>query len=192
MIFVRNPIPGTVKTRLAKSIGNQKALEVYHQLMAHTAAVSAAAEADCKVFYSTETVRGDVFDDNRFQKGVQHQGGLGERMESAFSEACLRYHKVVIIGSDCYDLDSERLNHAFEALEENDVVIGPAFDGGYYLIGMKQLHPELFRNKTWSTQSVLPDTIQSIVQLGKKYTLLPALRDIDHLSDLEKTDLFNA
>ena len=97
----------------------------------------------------------------------------------------------VIIGTDCIDLTHENLENAFFALKEFDVVIGPAEDGGYYLIGMKKPIKELFENKKWSTESVFIDTIEDIKRLGLTHFTLPTLSDIDTLDDLKKSELYN-
>ena len=94
------------------------------------------------------------------------------------------YKRVVIIGSDCKDLSNETIRQAYEELKKNDVVIGPAKDGGYYLLGMNSFYPELFENKQWSTENVMLDTILDVKKLGLKYSLLQPLSDVDYKEDL--------
>jgi len=119
-----------------------------------------------------------------FQKSIQHPGDLGQRMESAFQQAFeAGARKVVIIGSDCPELNGETLNQAFEALETADFVIGPVPDGGYYLIGMKQLETSVFREMEWSTEAVRAITTERILALGKTFTLLPMYGDVDTEED---------
>lgn len=104
-------------------------------------------------------------------------------MTNAFQQICQTHRKVIIIGSDCATLTVEIVNQAFEKLETSSFVIGPALDGGYYLLGMSQFSPAVFENITWSTSEVLPKTIEIIESLGKKYFLLPELSDIDREED---------
>ena len=96
------------------------------------------------------------------------------------------FESMVLIGSDCYDINSDHINQAFKALEDHDVVIGPAEDGGYYLIGMKDFHPKLFADKKWSTEEVYASTIETINEIGLSVVELEKLSDIDYLKDLER------
>lgn len=115
---------------------------------------------------------------------------LGERMSNAF-EIVLGNDsgKAVIIGSDCPEMSTEVLEEAFRALDASDVVLGPATDGGYYLLGMRRFVPELFRDKQWSTPSVLTDTLSDAQRLGLSVRLLPALSDLDDEADLIRSGL---
>ncbi|MDE0472601.1 MAG: TIGR04282 family arsenosugar biosynthesis glycosyltransferase, partial [Ekhidna sp.] len=135
MIFVKNLIPGMVKMRLAKDIGIGKALDVYNKLVHHTYKITKNIQVDKTVHYSEYVEPEDVWNNDDFKLTTQKGSTLGARMHHAFEEAFNSYHKVVIIGSDCYDLDSKILKLAFEMLESSDVVVGPARDGGYYLLG---------------------------------------------------------
>lgn len=190
MVFIKNPELGKVKTRLAKEIGEEKALSVYFQLLFHTNFISILSTGDKAVFYSDEIDEGDMWLEKVFQKYVQEGKDLGERMLNAFRRVFARgYKKVVLIGSDCIELNEFIINEAFDALDKNDVVFGPAKDGGYYLVGMNQLVPELFQNKQWSTSDVLLDSILDIKKLGLKHQLLKTLSDIDTLEDLQASGL---
>ncbi len=187
IIFIKNPIKGTVKTRLAKGLGDDKALEIYRELLAHTRQITASLSCDKLLFYSKNIEVEDEWSNDIFQKKLQIEGGLGEKMETAFQEAFeTAYQKVLIIGSDCIALDSVLLKAAFEALDTHDFVVGPTFDGGYYLIGMKSLFEPVFTNKNWSTESVFPDTIADLQKADKSYFLLPKLSDIDHAEDWQR------
>ncbi len=111
---------------------------------------------------------------------------LGERMRNAFSEGFDRgYTKIIIIGSDCPAVTQELINEALHKLDRHDAVIGPAADGGYYLIGLRRSAPELFTGIDWSTEQVLKQTIERCTTLHLHYVLLPELRDIDRMEDLE-------
>lgn len=186
MIFVKNPILGTAKTRLAASVGDEKALKIYKFLLQHTAQVLSQTEGiDCRILYSTHVEKADMFDNSHFQKTIQRQGELGEKMFTAFQQAFDDgYQHIAIIGSDCYELNATILQEAFEALQTKDFVIGPAKDGGYYLMGMNQLEPTVFQHKKWSTDRVYQDTIVDLEVLRYKYAVLPTLSDIDYLEDL--------
>lgn len=189
LIFTRNPIYGKVKTRLAATIGHDKALAVYQSLIEHTAAVTKSIEATKIVYYSDFIINGDAWN-NTYLKTVQQGADLGERMSNAFSDA-LKYgaKKAIIIGTDCYDLNEAIITEAFEQLNSYDVVIGPALDGGYYLLGMKVHYHQLFENITWSTETVLSETRARCNKLGLTYFLLPVLNDIDDEQDLISTNL---
>jgi uncharacterized protein len=187
LIFVRNVQIGKVKTRLAKTIGDDKALIVYIHLLNRTAEVAAEANAHKAVFYSEYIEEADEFMVPVFQKYLQNGNDLGDKMKNAFVKAFSRgYQKVVIIGSDCYDLSPSILNDAFEKLNTHDVVMGPATDGGYYLLGMKQLHKSFFENKEWSTNNVLVDTLLDVKNEKLTYFLLPTLTDIDTEEDMNE------
>lgn len=185
LIFVKNPVLGTAKTRLAASIGDQKALDIYNFLLQYTATLTQKVETKRRVLYSTEVEASDLFDSAHFQKGIQEKGTLGEKMQAAFAQAFEEgYKRVLIIGSDCYELHPSIVEAAFEALEKQSFTIGPAKDGGYYLLGMRQLESAVFQHKKWSTARVYQDTIIDLEVLGYPYEVLPTLSDIDYLEDL--------
>lgn len=184
IIFVKNPVAGNVKTRLAKSIGDEKALEIYKHLLDITR--NAAEGVDCTrhLFYSDE-IDSDNWSLDKFNKHLQSGDGLGEKMKNAFHHILtLGAKRVIIIGSDCPGLTSKIIEEAFEALLEKDVCIGPAKDGGYYLLGMKTLHNPLFEDKQWSTDSVFEDTIVDLMENRLTYGRLPQLSDVDTIYDL--------
>lgn len=185
LIMTKTPIPGQVKTRLAASIGNDLACAVYQYLLKHTAALCQAIEVDRHVFYAPTIVNDDAFPTHAYTKVLQVDGNLGAKMQAAFAEAFADGMKrVVIIGSDCYDLTPDLLTQAFEALENHDAVLGPALDGGYYLLGLRQMIPSVFENKPWSQPELLDVTTQELEQQGYSYQRLVPLSDIDYLKDL--------
>ena len=184
IVFVRNPELGKVKTRLAKTIGNENALKIYTILLKHTESVLQKVSCDKVVYYSEEIQSNDLWDATRYQKKLQQGANLGARMQNAFETAFKNsYEKVVIVGSDLFDLKPSHIEDAFSALENNEVVLGPSLDGGYYLLGMKKMHPTVFKNKEWGTDSVLESTLKNLNQQNVK--LLEALNDIDTFEDLE-------
>lgn len=186
IIFIKNPELGKVKTRLAKSIGEDAALSVYLKLMDHTKAVALETQATRYLFYDTLIIEEDSWGSEQFIKNVQADGDLGARMQAAFSQTLAKADKAIIIGSDCPEISSEIIESALRRLDLADVVIGPTHDGGYYLLGMKEPHPELFADMEWSTESVFEETINRIQAKGLLYTLLPTLSDMDNIDDLNK------
>lgn len=186
LIFMKNPVFGKAKTRLAKTIGDAKALEVYSILLEHTFKITTSLSYDKFIFYSDFITQNDIWKKNCYHQQLQEGDDLGKRMHSAFASIFSQhYEKAVIIGSDCYELTSEIIERAFDALDTHDVVIGPAKDGGYYLLGIKSLQSALFQDKRWSTNSVLQDTINDIQKMKLKFALLETLNDIDEVEDLQ-------
>ncbi len=183
--FIRNPELGKGKTRLAKDSSKEYALEIYIKLLEHTRKVCEQTDAERYVFYADCINAEDEWSTDDFQKRLQLDGGLGEKMKDAFStvfsEGC---NKAVIIGSDCPDISSELIENAFSELNSNDFVIGPSNDGGYYLLGMNTLFSPIFENKTWSTETVLEETVKDISDAGFSLKLLKPLTDVDHLEDV--------
>lgn len=187
--MVKNPVRGKVKTRLASAIGDDKALQLYDHLLKHTADIAAQTDCDRFVFYSDDILRNDDFSNDHFKKYVQCGGELGVRMEYAFSIPFKnKYKKAVMIGSDCYDITPEIIQQAFEKLDTHDFVLGPALDGGYYLIGMKRWNRWIFENKNWSTASLFSETKTDITSRNSTFFELPAYRDIDTIADVQHYD----
>ncbi|HVF96002.1 MAG TPA: TIGR04282 family arsenosugar biosynthesis glycosyltransferase [Flavisolibacter sp.] len=185
IIFVRKPERGKVKTRLAASLGDEAALLIYKKLLQHTLEITSPVDADKGVFYAGEIEENDMWQSERYFKQQQAGGDLGDRMNAAFETVFrMGYHQVCIIGSDCYQLTPEIIADAFQALEKNDLVIGPAYDGGYYLLGMKQLHSSLFQNKQWSTGSVCADTLLTAAHQKLTVAKLSTLHDVDEADDV--------
>ena len=184
LIFAKNPRPGRVKTRLANTLGDVEALRIYRFLLQKTRETALAVEARRCLRYSDAITQDDEWPEEQFEKFVQEGADLGERMNAAFLRAFDDgAGKAVIIGSDCPELDGALLAEAFSALDASDVVIGPAPDGGYYLLGMRQHQPALFADIVWSTPAVLPATLEKAARLGLKVHLLPELSDIDTETD---------
>ncbi len=185
LIFTKNPVPGKVKTRLAITVGNDVAFSVYQQLVKHTLVITSGLPVDKFVFYSDEVEQEDVWNKKHYLKQLQQGNNLGERMNNAFASTFKKgVNKVVVIGTDCPGLDAGIIMNAFAYLDKYNVVIGPAADGGYYLLGMKQHHPQLFENIAWSTNIVFEETISKCVASHLDYWLLPVLNDIDEEKDL--------
>ncbi len=185
IIFIKNPILGKVKTRLAASIGNESALKVYLKLMQHTQEVALQVDCDRHLFYDSNISEDDSWSTHSFEKKLQSNGDLGHRMEAAFTNVLSDGNSTIIIGSDCPEISPQLIEEAYNKLELVDVIIGPTHDGGYYLLGMKDLHPSLFRDIEWSSSTVFDDTIEKIKSAGLLYTQLPIRHDMDEVSTLE-------
>ncbi|MBU1821713.1 MAG: TIGR04282 family arsenosugar biosynthesis glycosyltransferase [Bacteroidetes bacterium] len=187
IIFVKNPIEGNVKTRIAKTTGHAKAVEIYRELLEYTRSVAEALTAHSltrTVYYGDFINENDLW--NGWNKALQPQGDLGERMKQAFHEQLVAGHeRVVIIGSDCLELQPRHLEEAFEKLGTHDVVLGPSTDGGYYLLGMNCLHEVLFDNMPWSQPELMQKTLAAIDSQNLSYTLLEPLTDIDEWEDYQ-------
>lgn len=191
IIFVRNPEKGKVKSRLAKDIGEDQALNVYHRLLNYTKEITKKLNSEKAIYYSEFLDDNDLWDNMIYDKHLQTGQDLGERMQDAFSSAFAQGKKrVVIIGSDCMELESYMIKEAFAVLENNDVVIGPARDGGYYLLGMKKFLPTLFENKPWSSPDLLVDTLLDLKKMDASYYLMKTLNDIDNVDDLNQLTKF--
>lgn len=184
IIFVRKPEMGKVKTRLAADVGDEKALAIYKHLLQHTFNVCNQVNADKFVFYHEAIVEHDIWNAAGFSKKLQAAADLGEKMKIAFQELFSNgYKEVIIIGSDCLQLSSQIIEEAFSLLKIKDTVIGPAKDGGYYLLGMRTMHKFIFDNKKWSTGSVCSKTIAELEQRRLSVGLLPELTDVDTEED---------
>ncbi len=187
IIFIKNPVLGKVKTRLAEAVGDQQALEIYIALLEKTREEALQVKAKRFLYYS-DRVQRDEWLENDFKKKPQSKGDLGQKMQAAFQHVMEQQQKkCIIIGSDCYDLSADIIERAFFLLDDSDVVIGPANDGGYYLLGMKSFHPALFMNVEWSTEKVLDQTLAHAKNLNLRVALLEELIDLDTFDDLLKS-----
>jgi hypothetical protein len=193
IIFSKNPIAGRVKTRLAVSIGDHEALQVYESLRALTERASALADAEKAIFYSDFIPDSDILLTGNTVAHLQEGNDLGERMHRAFLKGFeLGFGQIVLIGTDCPDLSGFLIDRAFQCLTSDDVVMGPARDGGFYLVGLNRPFPELFLDRRWSTPEVLNDSLRIIREHSASYSLLPALSDIDTIDDLINSGLWDS
>lgn len=186
LITIKNPVKGKVKTRLAATAGEHRALEIYLALLGRTRQVAMEVEAKRYLFYSDFVDENDEWDARFFYKKLQQRGDIGERMAAAFREVLPLHSAAVLIGCDIPGLRAEILNLAFEKLATHDFVLGPATDGGYYLIGMKTFEPAVFQEITWSTAAVFERTIRKIEALGKSWAAVTTLPDVDVEEDWER------
>jgi uncharacterized protein len=185
IIFIRNPQIGKVKTRLAKTIGIEKALTTYQLLLSHTREITTSLLYDKYLYYADFIAEVDEWSYQVYHKRVQKGDTLGNRMKQAFEELfAVHYYRVVIIGSDCYELTPAIIEQAFDLLHHTNIVIGPSKDGGYYLLGLSKFIPEIFDDIKWSTDAVMRDTLSIINKKQYSFKLLPLLNDIDEEKDL--------
>ncbi len=190
IIFTRYPEPGKTKTRLIPALGAEGAATLQRQMTEHTLAQVKELQAKRLVSVEVYFVGGNQ---QLMQSWLgtsviyrqQGDGDLGRRMAIAFQTALeAGKQRVVVIGTDCPDLKAQLMVKAFHALEQHDLVLGPAQDGGYYLIGLCRLIPELFTGISWSTAEVLQQTMSIAQRLELAVAYLPMLSDVDRPEDL--------
>lgn len=204
ILFAKHPVMGKVKTRLAKDTDDDFALNIYKCFIKDSLNRFGVVDADLIMFVRGKSVIGTF--KKTFSIKIpcypQITGDLGLRMQHAMQKMFLQdYNRVAIVGSDSPDLPVSYINDAFYYLSKNDVVIGPSYDGGYYLIGCSISLPltRLFLNIEWSTNKVLSQTLDRIKTNGYSCHLLEKWRDIDTLKDLDfchknayKTEFINS
>lgn len=182
IIFLRLPVSGKVKTRIASTEGDVHALAIYLQLMDITLDLAAQSDKPVYLFYE-----GGLPPLTARKPGYtylsQSPGDLGKKMADAFSLVLENHPKAVLIGSDCPDLSNAIVNEAFLHLDQKDIILGPSRDGGYYLIGCKNMYPALFEGIIWSTPTVLECTLERIKKENLTFSLLEELADIDTAAD---------
>ena len=185
IIFIKNPVLGRVKTRLAKQIGDKRALAAYKHLITYTKKLCKDIPYHQYIFYSHHIDRKDAWDGKQIYKKLQSGNDLGTRMHHAFDQILKKHSQVVLIGSDCGVLTKDQIQKAFASLSTYDVVIGPTEDGGYYLLGLTKLIPELFEGISWGTAKVYNQTLTKMQsqQPPIKIRVLDQLFDIDYLED---------
>lgn len=189
LIFTRNPVLGQCKTRLAATVGDKVALDIYRFLLNHTFAITNELPVHKQVYYSNEIWEDDIWDSRIFDKRLQQGSDLGERMSNAFQNSFEDgFENIIIIGSDIYELATKDLLEAFESLEQNDFVLGPAEDGGYYLLGMKAYNETVFKNKNWGKEEVFQNTMDDLK--NEKVYLLKSKNDIDLYDDVKHIEAF--
>jgi rSAM/selenodomain-associated transferase 1 len=192
VIFVKNARRGHVKTRLASSLGEDKALAIYLALCERVRNVCLGFSGKCYVYYSEYIPsEADLWEDDFFIKRKQHPViDLGLRMKAAFNELLPIHSNVILIGTDIPHLTTDIFEESILLLKNTDLTLGPSDDGGYYLIGMKKPNDYLFQDMTWSVHTVLRESIQRISMNNMTYSLLKTLPDIDTAEDWEKHGWF--
>lgn len=188
LLLTKAPDPGRVKTRLGSQLGMSEAANIYEDLVHKCLATCRSAKL-CPIDICCDPSPAHPFFQHcseLYETGLQQQGSgnLGLRMSRAIQSALQHTEHVVLIGADCPFLTVEDLDAAFRALQEgSDVVLGPAEDGGYYLIGMSRHHAALFVNIPWSTRKVLEVTEKRLRELQLKWQCLAVRKDIDTAED---------
>ena len=182
-IFAKPPVPGLVKTRLIADIGADKAAQVYRYCLEHSLDAASNSGLEYRLFLSEDS-DDDCFADQSYS--LQRGADLGARMQNALNSLLAENeYGAMIIGSDCLELGPRQLQAAARALNDHELVLQPAFDGGYALIACKRVEPALFSGIRWSSDEVLAQTLQRADALGLRVCLLETVRDIDRLQDLE-------
>lgn len=181
LVFSRAPVPGRVKSRLASRLGESRAARLHLRLTRH--ALRTAAAAGCGPVELHVTGRHSLFRNARPQRGAD----LGERMHNALAHALRRHRAAILIGSDCPGLRPAHLRTAARLLAGAcDVVLGPAEDGGYVLIGARRVSPRLFAGIEWGTSGVYAATVERLESSGYRWRALPVLWDVDRPQDVER------
>jgi len=189
IVFARSPVPGEVKTRLIPTLGVERATALHRHLLLCTLRRARAARGARVELWMAG------LPDQRFAQACcehvqapfyqQCAGDLGERMARAFAQVLAQYHRAVLIGADCPAQTTQDLEQAAAGLETHDLVLQPAHDGGYVLIGLRRAHPELFEAIAWGSDRVLGQTLRRAAALGLSVLRLRALPDLDTEADLQ-------
>jgi uncharacterized protein len=185
VIFLKAPRLGTVKTRLAASLGKENALRAYRHMAEHLLRKLNGLPG-VEIRFSPDEAEAEVREwiGDRFEFRPQGTGDLGERLQRTFHDNFSRgYQRIVILGSDCPKAERADVEQAWASLAHHDVVIGPATDGGYWLIALRAAQPTLFKDIPWSTDRVLNTTLERLRASGLSYELLRQLSDIDIEAD---------
>lgn len=191
IIFTRYPETGKAKTRLIPALGAEGAAALHRRMADHTLVQVQALQFQHPLCVEVRFAGGDRDLMQRWlgtdlMYTMQGEGDLGDRMGRSFQSAFNSgVHRAITIGTDCPDLSAPLLDQAFRELQHHDLVLGPASDGGYYLIGMRRLIPQLFISIEWSTATVLERTLAIAAELNLSVALLPVLSDVDYPADLE-------
>lgn len=188
IVFVKAPVPGRVKTRLQVPLSGVQACRMYKAFVRDVVwGARLCAEAAVSVAYEPHPKRPDLtWLEDAPPWFAQAEGDLGARLIAAFDRAFRAgAGKVVVIGSDCPDLDPDTLRQAFARLDDAQAVLGPAEDGGYYLIGLRAPMPHLFTKMDWSESAVLKRTLERLRLRGESFQLMPVRSDVDTFGDLK-------
>jgi hypothetical protein len=190
IIFAREPLPGAVKTRLAATVGNKAAADLYETMLQDVLkSARQLCDVETVVFWDCEE-KSLPFLADRYRCSSRRQipGDLGQRMQAAFEEMFATGCGVCcIIGTDAPDLPLSYIQDAYQhlATQQTDVILGPSLDGGYYLLGLCHVWPQLFVDISWSTADVLEQSVSVAQGSGLKTALLPEWQDIDTFEDLQ-------
>lgn len=197
IVFARLPVAGRVKTRLAATVGDARALDVHRRLLAATIALAESGVAD-RLEFRHAGGDGPLPDDARalptalaargWSTGPQRGADLGERMRDALEAALAAGDRPVLVGCDCPSLRPDDLVAAFDALDRADACLAPAEDGGYALVGIARPLPTLFERMPWGTSAVMAETLARLAASGARAVLLRTVWDVDVEADLARWD----
>jgi len=187
IVFIKNPDLGRVKKRLAKTLGDEKALTIYKGMLEHTLLITKSLSSDKYLLYDREATRGDIWPDDVYVKRVQDGADMATRIRKAFKKVFDKgYEHVVIIGSDCLELDERVIRLAFRQLEHFDCVLGPTKDGGFYLFGMNEYSKEVFKTPGWGTNTLSAEVLKTLQDQHKSCFMLSELTEIATIDDLNE------
>lgn len=190
LIFTRSPVLGEVKTRLQPDYSQEQSLTVHKNLLLNTLAHTKKLDGiDVELCCTPDrTTMFFLNCENNFPIELSNQYGadLGEKMAFSFSVALQTYENVVVIGTDCPDIDADYISRAFSELSVNDAVIGPAIDGGYVLLGLRKFSTEIFQGIVWGSGTVFIQTENALNDLSWSYKELDIMHDVDRPEDLQR------
>ena len=189
-LFLKAPVMGEVKTRIAETVGPAEAFEIYHSLVN----ITLNNINNIKEIETELCVLGDLnnpgvrawSEDFGFPTRAQLGDDLGERMACALSQSIEAGYRALLVGADCPELNADYVRAGVAALDEADIVFGPVEDGGYCLIGMKRSCKEVFTNIPWGSASVLRDSINAAQNAGRTVALLDTIWDVDYIRDWKR------
>ena len=191
LVFAKAPVPGEVKTRLCPPLSDRQAAELHQLLLWHTLEAASSAALGPIELCCAPDIQNPFFDRCYTHFGVQLKtqatGDLGVKMGSALADGLTRADRVILLGSDCPTITAEYLRQAAGALAVgHDVVLGPAEDGGYGLIGVSRLVPDIFVDIPWGTDLVMNATLGRLRSNGQTWCELPPIWDVDRPEDLAR------
>lgn len=186
-VFLKSPESGKVKTRLIPDLGVTRATDLHIRLCNKVLAVVSTCGAPVECWVSGDISHPFIQDLSSRHKLCSQAGiDLGERMYNALLFGLQKHTKVILVGADAYSLTADYIKDAFEQLEHHDVVLGPAADGGYILVGAKRLHPNMFSDIDWGTDLVLKQQLENVSRCLLSCFLLETRWDIDELQDIQE------
>lgn len=191
MVFAKAPEPGRVKTRLIPMLGKREAARLHARFVDNTLAMACGSGLSPVELWCSPSIDAGFFRDcaRRFDITLQQQspGDLGQRMHRAFRETLARTRSAVLVGADCPGLCAADLAEALDALDRGaDAVLGPARDGGYYLVGLKQAYPHLFDDLEWGSPTIFADTLKRLADRDMDYHCLAEREDVDVPEDYQR------
>ena len=188
IVFVKNIKLGKVKSRLANVIGKEAAFNIYKELVKITENATKHLQIDKQIYFSDAIIESKWENDlKKIQQGID----LGERMKNAFKKGFEDvYEKIILIGSDLPQITENIILKGFSELSTNEIIFGPAEDGGYYLVGLSKMNSAIFDDKPWSQSELLKVTLHELKNNNQQFALLETLNDIDTYEDLVKSDFY--